>query len=135
MNNLNKNIQNEQFINNDHRDHSLKKYQLTYLNSQAVISLPQHATDFLEVAEQLLEVVINFKSDKYAVENMSVDSIKSNEMLIDLNGISVRCILVVEFNGIEVINYLTTVNNDKYVLSKSNNNRVPTFFDNILISA
>ena len=112
------------------------KFQLYYKGKHNVITLPQYITDFFQCAESVLKSQVNFSSSEYNIENMAVESIKSNEILINLNGSNLtRCFLTISFNGIEIIYKLQTLNDidTEYILTKIGNNNVDNIVPNILI--
>lgn len=114
---------------------TINKYTMQLFNSDKPIILPQYVANFLEVSESILKSYINFESKLYNVENMAVDSITSNEILINLNGSTLsKCIITVVYNGIETMYYLTIINDtNKYTINKVNNEVNQNIIPNIKI--
>ena len=82
---------------------------------------------------------MNIESNKYDIKNMSINKLRSNEMLLRLsNEGQTRCIIEVSHNGIEIVYKLFT-NYDQqteYLLKKekiNQQNNKKKIIDNFLI--
>ena len=104
-------------------------------SSNEVITLPQCVSDFIEVAEALINSYMNLESTKYNVKHMSINKLKSNEMLLDLGDNKTRCIIEVSHNGLEIVYKLFTYydKHTEYLLEKKNVREAEKLVNNYLI--
>jgi len=104
-------------------------------SSNSVITLPQCVSDFIEVAEALINSYMNLESNNYNVKHMSVNKLKSNEMLLDLGENKTRCMIEVSHNGLEIVYKLFTYydKHTEYLLEKKNVREAEKLVNNYLI--
>jgi hypothetical protein len=116
-------------------------YTLKLNSSLEEISLPVYISNFIDIAEELLRSYMNINSSKYDVKNISINKLKSNEILLKLkinnSEVKTRCVIEVAYNGLEIIKKLYTYNDLTigYILEKKNkeNNKI-NFIDNYIIN-
>ena len=126
---LKRKVDNNKFLLSTKSNKNSYNYALHYGCDGTKVKLRDTEALFFEIAQDILDINVNFVSKEYKIKNMNSILIKSESITTNINGKLVKCQLCIVDTGIEYKYYLEPLNdpNNRYEicnLTPNNNTNV-----------